>query len=184
MLAYVTDALTRFRHDHPRKPQHQPYPRIEINYGAKYQYSEAANVSPTTIKADKKIVQEVKGDFLYYAWEFNPTMLTALEYITAQQAKPTEQKMKKVKQFLDYASTHPDAIIKYHASDMVLSGHSYASYLYETKARSRAGRNLFMSNNTELPINNGTVLNISKIIKAVMSSAAEAELGALFINCK
>ena len=31
---------------------------------------------------------------------------------------------------------------------------------------------------------NGAILNISQIIKAVMSSAAEAELGALFINAK
>ena len=41
-----------------------------------------------------------------------------------------------------------------------------------------------MSNNTAFPPNNGAVLKISKIIKAVMSSASEAELGALFTNCK
>jgi len=36
----------------------------------------------------------------------------------------------------------------------------------------------------KIPINNGAVLNISQIIRAVMSSAAEAELSALFINAK
>ena len=41
-----------------------------------------------------------------------------------------------------------------------------------------------MSKNTEFPPNNVSVLNIAKIIKAVMSSPAEAELGALLINCK
>ena len=41
-----------------------------------------------------------------------------------------------------------------------------------------------MSNNMAFPPNNGVVLTIAKIIKAVMSSAAEAELGALFINRK
>ena len=41
-----------------------------------------------------------------------------------------------------------------------------------------------MSNNMAFPPNNGAVLTISKIIKAVISSAAEAELGALFINSK
>ncbi len=41
-----------------------------------------------------------------------------------------------------------------------------------------------MAGTEEIPINNGAVLNISKIIKAVMSSAAEAELGVLFINAK
>ena len=41
-----------------------------------------------------------------------------------------------------------------------------------------------MAGNEEIPVKNGTVMNVSQIIKAVMSSAAEAELGALFINCK
>ena len=41
-----------------------------------------------------------------------------------------------------------------------------------------------MSNNTDVPPNNGAVLNVAQIIKAVMSSAAEAEIGALFINAR
>jgi hypothetical protein len=43
---------------------------------------------------------------------------------------------------------------------------------------------MFMASTEEIPINNGAVLNILQIIKAVMSSAAEAKLGALFINAK
>ena len=39
-----------------------------------------------------------------------------------------------------------------------------------------------MSNDSSDMQNNGAVLTVSQIIKAVMSSAAEAELGALFIN--
>ncbi len=41
-----------------------------------------------------------------------------------------------------------------------------------------------MAGNEDIPINNGAVLNISQIVSAVMSSAAEAKLGALFINAK
>ena len=65
---------------------------------------------------------------------------------------------------------------------MILVGHSDALYLSETKAHSRAGGHFFMSNNTTFPPKNDAVFNISKIIKAVMSSAAEAELGSMFIN--
>ena len=43
---------------------------------------------------------------------------------------------------------------------------------------------MFPANRDDIPTNNGAVLNILQIIKAVMSSAAEAELGALFINAK
>jgi hypothetical protein len=43
---------------------------------------------------------------------------------------------------------------------------------------------MFMAGMEDIPINNGAVLNISQIIRAVMSSATEAELGTLFNNAK
>jgi hypothetical protein len=136
------------------------------------------------LQKDKKFIQEVIGTFLYYAQCVNSAMLAALGSIATQQANPTKNTMKKVRQFLDYASTHPDAIVTYHASDMVLAGHSDASYLFKSKAHSRAGGHFFMSNNTAKPPNNGAILTIPQIIKAVMSLAAEAEVGALYINCR
>ena len=92
--------------------------------------------------------------------------------------------MHKVHQFLDYATTHLDAIITYRASNMILASHSDASYLSESKARIREGVNFFMSDNSAVPPKNGSVLTISQIIKEVMYSAVEAEFGALFINCR
>jgi hypothetical protein len=47
--------------------------------------------------------------------------------------------MAKVKQILDYTTTHPDAIITYQASTMALAAHSDASYLSKSNAHSRAG---------------------------------------------
>jgi hypothetical protein len=41
-----------------------------------------------------------------------------------------------------------------------------------------------MSNNTTKPPNNGAILTFPQIIKVVMSSAAEAKVGALYINCR
>ncbi len=67
---------------------------------------------------------------------------------------------------------------------MILAGHSNASYLLETNAHSRAGGHFFMSNDDAIPSNSGAILTILPIIKAVMSSAAEAEIGALYINCR
>ena len=67
---------------------------------------------------------------------------------------------------------------------MVLAVHSDAGYLNEKLARSRAGGHFFLSSNSTYPSNNGAILTIAQIIKAVMASAAEAELGALFINAK
>lgn len=82
-------------------------------------------------------------------------------------------------------ATHPDEKIFYHASDMVLNVHSDASYLTAPKARSRAGGHFFLGS---LPRNgcpiklNGAILTLCTILKCVAASAAEAELGALFLN--
>ena len=73
-------------------------------------------------------------------------------------------------------------MVTYKASDMVLAVHSDASYLSETKACSRAGGHFFCSANEIYPVNNGAILTVSQIIEAVMTSAAEAELGAHYIN--
>ena len=67
---------------------------------------------------------------------------------------------------------------------MVLAIHGDESYLSESKAISRAGGRWFMAGNEEIPANNGAVMNVLQIIKAEMSSEAEAELGELFINYK
>jgi hypothetical protein len=77
---------------------------------------------------------------------------------------------------------HQDDILTYKASDMVLVAHSGASYLSEPKAQSQAGEHFFLSSDCEDSANNGAVLNLVQLIKAVMSSAVEAELGAPYIN--
>jgi hypothetical protein len=67
---------------------------------------------------------------------------------------------------------------------LILAAHSDASYLSKPNARSRAGEHFFLSNNAEIPPNNGAVLNIAHVIKHVMTSATEAELAALYINAR
>ena len=92
--------------------------------------------------------------------------------------------MCKIKQLLDYAATHPEAVVTYWSSSMVLAAHSESSYLSETKSRSRVGGYFFMASDIAIPENNGAMHIVAQIIKTVMSSAAEAELGALYINCR
>jgi len=62
----------------------------------------------------------------------------ALSTIVGEQSKATENTEGTVTQLLDYPTSHPDATIRYRASDMVLNIHSDALYLSETKAHSRA----------------------------------------------
>eukprot|EP00804_Cyclotella_cryptica_P004492 CCRYP_017634-RA/>CCRYP_017634-RA protein AED:0.15 eAED:0.15 QI:0/0/0/1/1/1/2/0/934 len=184
MPGYCKKAGHRFHHPVPSKPQHQPYPHTPRTYGAKQQFVDTADDSALLSNTDKTFIQEVIGVFLYYARAVDCTMLPALGSLATQQAAPTQNTMSKIHQFLDYAMTHPDAMITYRASNMILAVHSDASYLSETKARSRAGGHFFLSEDDPSPRNNGAILTLAQIIKPVMSSAAEAELGALYINAR
>ena len=85
---------------------------------------------------------------------------------------------------LDYVATQEEAFLTYNASDMKLAAHSDASYLSELKTRSRTGGHFFLSSDATAPHNNGAVLNITHIIKHVMTYATEAELDALYIMAR
>ena len=184
MPNYLAKALERFNHPKPKRPQNSPHPCAITIYGAKHQYAKQLDTTPLLDKEGKKYVQSVTGTLLYYARAVDATLLVPLSSIAAHQAAPTEHTRELVHQLLDFCATQEDAVLTYHASDMILAVHSDAGYLNENKARSRAGGHFFLSSNTPLPPNNGAILTIAQIIRAVMSSAAEAELGALFINAK
>ena len=90
-------------------------------------------------------MQQVTGKFKYYACAVDSTMLTPLSALAAQQANPTTDTMKIVKQFLDYVASQDPAVLMYKKIGMVLAIHSDAGYLNESKARSRAGGYHFLS---------------------------------------
>ena len=88
---------------------------------------------------------------------------------------------------MDYLATHDNTRIRYHTSDMVLNIHSDSSYLSETNARSRVARHFFLGSKSDPSkpiVLNGTIYIMCGILKFVVASEAEAELGALFLNCK
>jgi hypothetical protein len=69
---------------------------------------------------------------------------------------------------------------------MIIHIHSDASYLSEDEAKRRTGGFFYMVNATkhQKKLTNGEILIVSKVLKHIMSSAAEAEIGAVFINSK
>jgi hypothetical protein len=120
---------------------------------------------------------------LYYARAVDPTVLMPLNDIVAEQTKATEETQAATNQLLDYLATHPDATICYHASDTILHIHSDASYLSVSNARIRLGRLLFFGDKPPLEDTlNGSILNVAPVIKNMVASAAESEVGACFQN--
>ena len=76
-------------------------------------------------------VQQIVGTLLYYSIAVDPTMLTALGSIAAQQAKGTEKTYADTFWLLNYAATHPNTKIRYTARNMILLIHSDTSYFFE-----------------------------------------------------
>ena len=64
---------------------------------------------------------------------------------------------------------------------MVLSSHSDAVYLNVSRACSCAGAHIMLMEDVPVPSYNGPFLTVAQIIACVMSSAAEAELGGIYI---
>jgi hypothetical protein len=186
MPGYIAAALHKFQHPKLNRAQHAPHKWNEPIYGAKIQLADPIDQSEPLPPEGIKRVQQITGTLLYYARAVDPTMLVALGTIAAQQSHGTAATADAIVQLLDYCATHPDSTIRYRASDMILRIHSDASYLSEAKARSRSGGHFYLgdkdSNSPE--VGNGAILTTSTIIRNVMSSAAEAECGALFNNTK
>jgi hypothetical protein len=185
MPNYVADALNHFQHVAPKQSLHAPSIWAPQQYGTKVQLTSPTNESPKHTAQETKLLQLVIGKILYSALAIDPTMLHILSNLAASQTHGTQATTIQMVHFLIYCATYPDAKLCYRASDMILHVYSDASYLTEPEACSRAGGHHFLGN---LPgktgILNGPILNLSKVLKGVMSSAAVAEIGALYLNAK
>jgi len=178
---YVQKALTRFQHPPPKKRQDQPYPHVKPR--AKKQYSQEDDDSPALNKAGKNSFKRyaecsfslrgrLMGDYSL------PSALSRPNRQTRRKNNGALQTIPRLHGITGRHCTHLPS------EQLILVIHSDASYPSEPKSRIRAGGHMFMAGKDKIPINNGAVLNISQITRTVTSSAAEAELGALFINAK
>ncbi len=129
-------------------------------------------------------MQDIVGTLLYYGRAVDPTILPAISALASQQAQGMEAMADACHQLLDYVATHPNAGIRYLASDMILEVHTNALYISEHNARSWASAHFYLTNKGDKEFNNGAILHLASIIKHVMSLASEAELAALYYGCK
>lgn len=193
MPGYVQRAHTRFSQFPLHGKQHSPHKWNKPQYGKFVQYAEAIEANVKLTPAQKILCQEIVGTFLYYACAVDNTMLVAIGSIATAMSTASWTNLKqRLHQFLDYAATHLDASIQYHASDMNLWIHTDASYLNEPKACSCGGGYFFLSDKPTLPIlptdvppkTDAPVYVQSKVLDAVISSAQESETGSGFVNAK
>jgi hypothetical protein len=137
--------------------------------------------SPLATPTQQHEMQVVVGTLLYYARTVDPSILTAVHELGSIQARPTVNDVIKMERLLQYAASHQHHGIRFYASCMQLQIQSDASYLSRTRARSVAGGVHYLGTPEFI---NGPFYCFSKIISCIVSSAAEAELGAAFMNAQ
>jgi hypothetical protein len=187
---YIHKVLLKYQHPPPNRPTYAPHTYNEPVYGQRHQMApdpdDSSYLSPKGIKE----IQGIIGSLLYYARAVDPTMLTTLNELSSEQAKPTANTRKKVNMLLDYAHTYPNSALRYRASDMILIVESDAAYLVLPNAKSRIAGYFYLSEDTRSndtitqPKRNGPLHIVCKTLKHVVASAAEAETGGLFINAQ
>ena len=93
------------------------------------------DTSPALPTERLKRIDRIIGKLLYYTREVDNTRLVPLSTM-ATRNDPTKQDEKNLHQFLDYMATYPNAVVIFHASDMILCADTESSYLNEPEARS------------------------------------------------
>ena len=127
MSDYLQTALLKFQHPAPKRPQHAPQSWAKTTHIAQVKYAQDNDSSPLLPAKTINLVQKIVGTLIYYSIAVDPTMLTALGSIAAQQSKRTEKTYTDTLWLLNYAATQPNAKIRYTESDMILYIHSDAS---------------------------------------------------------
>ena len=161
---YIEKIRVKYNHPDSRKPQHYQYKHSPIIYGAKVQYAEEDDDIPFLDADDILRVKSIVGELLFYGNAVNNKLLVSLSKIGKQQAAATQATNDAIMKLLDYVATHPSDGITFRASDMVLAAHSDAEYFNVTKACSRAGTHIMLSENVLLPAFNRPILTIDQII--------------------
>jgi hypothetical protein len=187
MPGYIKKKLQEYKHLLPGRIQNCPYSPKPKQFGSDAQAPLVPDETALLDARGIKRIQQIVGSILYYARAVDMTILMALSSIAVEQMKATEKTMGHCIQQLDYLASNLEAKVRYHALDMVMNIHSNALYLSKTKARSRACGHFFMGwmPKNEEPIKlNGTFYVNTTILRFVVASVAEAELGALFHNCQ
>ena len=144
MVRHIKKVLQKYLHESPAKPQHSPYIIAPKKYGKEAHNPLPPDESSPVPKEKIKRIQGILGSLLFYAQSIDSTFLVGLNTIAMQQTSATDNTLNQTEDLLDYDTTHPNAKVRYRASDMVLQIHTDALYLSEPKERSRASGHYFL----------------------------------------
>ncbi|KAI2493168.1 Reverse transcriptase (RNA-dependent DNA polymerase) [Fragilaria crotonensis] len=187
MPGYIARALQRFQHVAPPKPEHSPHPWQRPTYGAKTQFAPEPDTAVALDATDKTRILEVLGTLLYYARAVDSTLLTAIGELATEQAGGTKPRWTSSHSCLTTVQRIPMRPFVSLLATCCLPSKVTPPTSPSSSPIPRSGV-LYLTNKTTArnagfkP--NGAVHVLCQIMREVLSSAAEAELGALFHNGK
>jgi hypothetical protein len=107
MPGYIKDALHKFQHPLPKRPQYAPHNWTIPSYGQRIKYAPLPDAAPPATAHEIKRAQAVVGTLLYNARAVNTTLMVPLSVLASQLSTATTTTIKYVSHLLDYCSTHP-----------------------------------------------------------------------------
>jgi hypothetical protein len=87
-------------------------------YGSNTQFFEAPEDSHLIPPKDVTQVQQLGGILFFYARVVDPILVMPVNVLTSEQ-KNIASTADKIFKLINYCTTHPDAKLRYHASDMI-----------------------------------------------------------------
>jgi hypothetical protein len=101
MSGYIKDALHKFQHPLPKRPQYAPHNWSVLAYGKRTQYAPPPGTAPSATAEDITRAQAIVGTLLYNAQEVDPTLLVPLSALASQLSTATTTTIKDVSHLLD-----------------------------------------------------------------------------------
>ena len=189
MIGYVRAALHSPQSKNPKYHTIHRNPGHNRSMGKTTRCYQRKHHPNNSMKIIKKGPNKIVAKFLYFYRAIHPTILMALNSLATLQTNPTIETAKQITQFISYSMTHPDAVTEPRISGMIIHIYLDASPISERWGLSRAGEYFLLGPKSNTPIKSISPGNRSMhieciIMRNVMASDMESELGGLFENCQ
>jgi hypothetical protein len=112
MSGYIKDALHKFQHPMPKRPQYAPHNWTVPAYDQHIQYAPHPDAIPPATSAEIARAQAIVGTLLYNTRALDPTLLVPLSALASQLSTTTTTTVNAVSHLLYYCSTHPASTVR------------------------------------------------------------------------
>jgi hypothetical protein len=128
MPGYIKAALHKYQHPALTRNEHAPHQWNPPVNGAKTQYVEDTQDRPALSPKDGTRLPQLGGTLLYYAHAVDPTLIMPVDVLASEQTRATAATADKIIKLLNYCTMHPEATLRYHASDMISRSKSFSLF--------------------------------------------------------